>query len=185
MPQSLGTAGHILVLHGFSQEGGGKLRHRVIRLRGVQVIGRQLRVKDAFAVADSPIVHLMEDLLAVVENQLLTRQRKALHGCLHRRQGAHAPLPGNAQAAVSAQIQGAGLHVLRQRLHFRQSLHLGAVCLGRSLCRPPKAILIDEPDKFQSLEQLIQLRLVIGSDNGISGLELDGSLRPDGSKVIG
>ena len=137
MPQSLGTAGHILVLHGFSQEGGGKLRHRVIRLRGVQIIGRQLRIKDTLTIADSPVVQLMENLLAVVENQFLTRQRKALHGCLHRRQGAHAPLPGNAQAAVSAQVQGADFHILRQCLHFRQSLHLGAVCLGRSLCRPP------------------------------------------------
>ena len=127
----------------------------------------------------------MEDLLAVVENQLLTRQRKALHSRLHRRQGAHAPLPGNAQAAVSAQVQGAGLHVLRQCLHFRQSLHLGAVCFGCGLCRPPKAVLINESDKFQSLEQLIELRLVIGLNNGISGLELDGSLRPDGSQIIG
>ena len=53
------------------------------------------------------------------------------------------------------------------------------------LGRAPEAVFVDEPDKFQLLEELIQGRFIVGPDDGIPGGKVDGRLRADGGKVIG
>ena len=74
---------------------------------------------------------------------------------------------------------------MRHGLHPGQGLRCGFGRHRRLRLHPPQTVLVNQPDKFQLLEQLVKLRTVVGLHNGIPGRKVNGSLRADGGKLIG
>ena len=113
-------------------------------------------------------------------------QVNAAHLYLHGSQNAHALLPGQAQAAVPGKIEGAFRHISGHGVHPGQGFGLFRLNLADFLqLRTPETVFVDQPDKLQSLEQLIKLGTVIRLDDGIHGGKVNGCLRADSSQVIG
>ena len=119
-----------------------------------------------------------------MENQLPVFQANGIHPDLHGAEHANTLLTGKAQTSILRKVYRArGISLWNgiqpgKRLPFEHRLHICLLCA-------PEAILINQPDKFQLLEQPVQLRLVIGADDGILRRKINGRLRADGGKVIG
>ena len=183
MPHGLGAGGSVLILYRASQIIGCQLGYRIVGLGGVQVVGCQLSVKDAFPVGGSILVQTVDGLLGIVENQALSGKGKALHGSFHGGQAENAVFKGDANAAVRGEIHRALPGFFRHGTHPGQGFLLRGFRLGHLCRRAPQAVLVNEPDEFQFLEQLVQLRTVVGLDDGIPGGKFNGSLRADGGKI--
>ena len=121
---------------------------------------------------------------AVVENQIFPGKRQLPHLGFHGGQGADALRPRKAHTAILRKIHGAGIHIGGHILPPGDGLHL-LLRLGGVRRRAPQAVFVDQPHKFQFLEQLIQLQPVIGLNNGILRRKIDGRFRADGGKVEG
>ncbi len=121
-----------------------------------------------------------------MEDELPAFEAQSRHLDLHGGHGADALLPGKAQTSVPGKIHRAHRHALRHGVPPGQGLQF-ALRSGflDFLGRAPEAVFVDEPDKFQLLEELIQGRFIVGPDDGIPGGKVDGRLRADGGKVIG
>jgi len=119
-----------------------------------------------------------------VENQLLPGKGQLPHLGFHGGQGADALRPRNADTAILRKIHGAGIHIGGHILPPGKGLHL-LLRFGGVRRRAPQAVFVDQPHKFQFLEQLVQLRPVIGLNNGILRRKIDGRFRADGGKVEG
>ena len=102
----------------------------------------------------------------------------------HRRQHADTRFPGKAQTAVTGQIQGALLQGLGQRIHFRKpdKGHLGSrLPLDPGAAEP---VAVNEPDKFQLLEQVVEHGLVVGLFQSVHGGKVDGGLGDNGGQLV-
>ena len=184
VPYRLRAGGSIPILHGRAQEGGGQLRNGIIRLGRVQVIGSERRIKYALPKGDSHPVQAVHGGLAVMEDQLLSGEGKS-HPRLHGGHGAHALPAGKPQAAVGSKIQGVFLLILRHGLHPGQGLRRGLGGYGHLRLRTPQSVLVNQSDKFQLLEQLVELRPVVGLHNGIPGRKFNRCLRANGGQLVG
>ena len=183
-PHGLSTGRRIPILHRHSQEGGGQLGHGIIGLGGIQVIGGKSCIERHFPAVQPQLRQAVQGAFGIVEDQLCLRgQAQRVHLGLHGRQRAYAALPGNAQAAVRGKIQCAGIQVIRHRLRLGQMLRFGD--LGGLYRGAAQAVLIDQLDKFQPLEQLIQLLLVVGLEQRVLRRKVDGRFRDDGGELIG
>ena len=184
MPHGLGTGRRVGVLHAQPQIVGCELGDGVVRGRGVQVIGRQRRIKDALPRLYPQLVQPVHGRFAVVENQFFPGKRQLPHLGFHRRQGADALRPGKTHTAVPCKVHGAAVHIAGHILPPGKGLHL-PLRLGSVRRRAPQTVFVDQPHKFQFLEQLVQLRPVIGLNNGVLRHKIDGGFRPDGGQVEG
>ena len=126
----------------------------------------------------------MHGRFAVVENQFFPGKRQLPHLGFHRRQGADALRPGKTYTAVPRKVHGAAFHIGGHILPPGEGLHL-PLRLGSVRRRAPQTVFVDQPHKFQFLEQLVQLRPVIGLNNGVLRHKIDGGFRPDGGQVEG
>ena len=183
MPQSLGAACRILGR--ISQKAGGKLLHCIIRLRGVQVIGSQSRVKSEGIGVETHIVQLVEGGFQIVADAVLALFQEAvqIHG-FHRCQLAHALFPGDTDAAILVDIERETVTGIRKAVANRQFFCAGS---GRLRLFPvaPQTVFVDQADKLQLYEQIVKGTAVIGCDQRILRGKVDGGIGADGSKVIG
>ena len=184
LPQCLSAGNGVSILHGSSKVIRRQLGDRIVRLRRVQVIGGESCIEYARSSGNSKPIQPMEGALAVVENQLFVREDNALHRQLHGCKGAHAILPGNTETSVLHQVHSAFRDPLRDVIHSRKHFH-SAILRWRFLCGTSQSVLINEPHKFQFLKQLIQLRAIIGLDDGVPGRKFHRSFRTNGCQVIG
>ena len=184
VPQSFGTGRRVGVLHAQPQIVGCELGDGIVRGRGVQVIGRQRRIKDALPRLYPQLVQPVHGRFAVVENQLFPGKGQLPHLGFHRRQGTDALRPGKTDAAVPRKVHGAAFHIAGHILPPGKGLDF-LLRLGGVRRRAPQTVFVDQPHKFQFLEQLIQLQPVIGLNNGILRRKIDGRFRADGGKVEG
>ena len=184
MPHSLGTGRRVGVLHAQPQIVGCELGDGVVRGRGVQVVGRQRRIKDALPRLYPQLVQPVHGRFAVVEDQLFPGKRQLPHLGFHRRQGTDALPPGKTHTAVPRKVHGAAVHIGGHILPPGKGPYF-LLRLGSVRRRTPQAVFVDQPHKFQFLEQLVQLRPVIGLNNGVLRRKIDGGFRPDGGQVEG
>ena len=184
MPQSFGTGRRVGVLHAQPQIVGRELGDGIVRGRGIQVVGRQRRIKDALPRLYPQLVQPVHGCFAVVENQFFPGKRQLPHLSFHRRQGADALRPGKTHTAVPRKVHGAAFHIAGHIFPSGKGLHL-LLRFGGVRRRAPQAVFVNQPHKFQFLEQLVQLRPVIGLNNGVLRRKIDGRFRADGGKVEG
>ena len=186
VPHGLGTGGGIGVLYGDPEKVGGQLGYGIIRLRGIQIVGRQGSIEFHLVPTDAQIPQMVQSCPGIVEDHALA-VGQGDHLGLHRRQLAKTIRPGKGQGAVGGQVESTFFECLRQCFHLGQGLQADNGFRGgsRGELRTPQAVFVDEPHEFQLLEQGVELRLVVFLFQSVLRGEDNRGLRDDGGEIVG
>ena len=183
VPHCLCAGGSIAVIHGNAKEIGSQFGYGIIRLAGIQIIGRKSGIKSGSAIGNSHIIQPVHHGFTVMENKAVTEGNT--HLGFHGGQHTDAIFPCYTQTAVLSKVYSAVFRLFREKIDLRKGGQFFCLFLGCFRCCTTKTVLIDQFYEFQFLEQGIKLRLIIRPHDGILGFKINGCFAADGGQVVG